>query len=127
LSRDDASARDLVLRMWPVITVLLAGGRDFPDIELVAEKLGTSVRTLQRQLRARCVTYTQVIQRARSAAAQGMLEDPRSKIADVGRALGYSDPAHFTRAFQRWTGVTPREFRGQRAARGQKRGSDRDR
>jgi AraC-like DNA-binding protein len=43
--------------------------------------------------------------------AEQMLANLRDKIGDVARALGYSDPAHFTRAFRRWTGLTPRDFR----------------
>jgi AraC-like DNA-binding protein len=47
-----------------------------------------------------------------------MLKDRRRRIGDIARILAYSDHAHFTRAFQRWTGLTPREFRrsGRRAA-----------
>jgi len=43
-----------------------------------------------------------------------MLLDPERKIRDVERMLGYSDPAHYTRAFHRWAGLTPRHFRRQR-------------
>jgi AraC-like DNA-binding protein len=51
------------------------------------------------------------VQQARNTVAQRLLKQRALPIGDVGRALGYSDPAHFTRAFQRWTGVTPRDFR----------------
>jgi len=44
-------------------------------------------------------------------AAEQMLADSARAIGDVAPALGYSDPAHFTRAFLRWTGLTPRDFR----------------
>ena len=71
----------------------------------------TSVRTLQRRLRAAGLTYSQVVQQARRAAAQQMLRDSTAAIGRIARTLGYSDPAHFTRAFQRWTGSTPRDFR----------------
>ncbi|HYU90579.1 MAG TPA: helix-turn-helix transcriptional regulator, partial [Gemmatimonadales bacterium] len=73
--------------------------------------MGTSVRTLQRLLRATGVTYAGVVQQARYAAARDMLKDHGRKIGDVARMLGYSDPAHFTRAFERWTGTSPRDFR----------------
>jgi AraC-like DNA-binding protein len=94
-----------------VVSILLASGTGYPDIQLVADRVGTSVRTLQRRLRATGVTYADVVQQARCAAARQMLKEHRRRIGDVARLLGYSDPAHFTRAFQRWTGSTPRDFR----------------
>ena len=95
-----------------VITVVLATGSGFPEIELVAESLGTSVRTLQRRLNAKGVTFTKITQQACRVVAQQMLKEQQTRIGDIARALGYSHPAHFTRAFQRWTGFTPRAFRG---------------
>jgi AraC-like DNA-binding protein len=94
-----------------VVAVLLASGSGYPDIQLVAARIGTSVRTLQRRLRAAGKSYGRTVHQARFTAARRMLKERRAKIADVAQRLGYSDPAHFTRAFLRWTGVTPREFR----------------
>jgi AraC-like DNA-binding protein len=94
-----------------VVAALIASGRGYPDIQLVAGRMGTSVRTIQRRLHATGATYTGVVQQARCAAALQMLHEDRRRISDIARVLGYSDPAHFTRAFQHWTGVTPREFR----------------
>ena len=98
--------------------MLLANGNRCSDIHLIADTLGTSVRTLQRRLRATGVTYADVVQQARSAAARQMLKERRPSIADVARLLGYSDAAHFTRAFRRWTGTTPRDFRRRSRGRG---------
>jgi AraC-like DNA-binding protein len=111
LSKHNSSARDVGQRAQQVVSMLLASGSGYPDIQLVADRLGTSVRTLQRQLRATGVTYATVVQQVRCAAARQMLKESRRRISDVARQLGYSDPAHFTRAFQRWTGDTPRDFR----------------
>lgn len=112
----DADARDTDRRVQQIITTLLAGSCRAASIDVVADTMGTSVRTLQRRLHASGVTYSEVVQRARRAAAQQMLKDRGAGIAEVARALGYSDPAHFTRAFQRWTGFTPRDFRARWAA-----------
>jgi len=99
-----------------IITKLLAGASRAANIDIVAETMGTSVRTLQRRLRGMGLTYSKVVQRARHSAAQRLLTDKGAGIGEIARALGYSDPAHFTRAFQRWTGSTPREFRARSAA-----------
>ena len=103
--------RDAGHRVHQIVTVVLTDASRAANIEVVAEAMGTSVRTLQRRLRATGLTYSEVLQRARRAAAQRMLKDRRAGIGEIARALGYSDPAHFTRAFQRWTGSTPRDFR----------------
>lgn len=41
----------------------------------------------------------------------GLFDDRRLTLAAISSALGYSDPAHFTTAFARWTGMTPRAYR----------------
>jgi AraC-like DNA-binding protein len=92
------------------------GSGRVPSIVDVAATMETSVRTLQRRLHAEGLTYSQVVQQAHRAAAQRMLTDSLVAIGEIARNLGYSDPAHFTRAFQRWTGSTPRDFRNRRAA-----------
>ena len=109
-STGDVAVPDVAHRVRQILVVLLGAG-DSPDIRIVAERVGTSVRTLQRRLRARRVTYAGVVQDARCTAARQMLKNHQRTIGEIARALGYSDHAHFTRAFQRWTGLTPRDFR----------------
>jgi AraC-like DNA-binding protein len=70
-----------------------------------------SARTLQRRLFDEGLTFAGIVARARLDVAQRMLDDPARRVIDVALDLGYSDPAHFTRAFVRWTGLAPREFR----------------
>ena len=102
-------AGDIGSRVREAVATLLGGGA--PDIRLVAQALRTSPRTLQRHLRDAGLTYAHVVAQARFDRARRMLGESTHKIGDIARALGYSDPAHFTRAFLRWTGVTPRDFR----------------
>ena len=82
-----------------------------PNIQLVAGVLGMSARTLQRRLGDVGLTYARVVGEARADMARRMLKDPARKVGDIARTIGYSDAGHFTRAFLRWTGLTPREFR----------------
>ena len=106
--RDD-SADDFDQRVRHVVGILLAGGP--VDVRRVAGLVRTSARTLQRRLHQSGLTYAQVVAQARLETARKMLGDPGRKVGDVARTLGYSDAAHFTRAFQRWTGLTPTDFR----------------
>src|SRR5215467_2769480 len=92
-----------------IVTPLLHDG--CPDIRSVATMLGLGARTLQRRLSEEGVTYARVVARVRCAAAQRMLDDPACKVIEVALDLGYSDQAHFARAFVRWTGLTPGDFR----------------
>ena len=92
-----------------IVTPLLRDG--CPDVRSVATMLGLGARTFQRRLSEEGVTYARVVARARSAVAQRMLDDPACKIIEVALDLGYSDQAHFARAFVRWTGLTPGDFR----------------
>ena len=80
-------------------------------IGLVADAIGISVRALQRRLAEAGATFAGLIAHERFATAIGLLEETDSTILDIALNLGYSDHAHFTRAFRRWTGVPPREFR----------------
>jgi AraC-like DNA-binding protein len=102
-------AEDVSGAVRQVVAALLPAG--YPDVRLVAESVRMSARTLQRRLHAEGMTFARVVARARHDAALRLLDDPARKVIDVALDLGYSDPAHFTRAFSRWTGVTPREFR----------------
>ncbi|MFN6299992.1 MAG: AraC family transcriptional regulator [Microcystis aeruginosa LG13-03] len=97
-----------------VITPLLPNG--YPDINLAKEITGMSVRTLQRRLGEEGLTYTQVVEKIRFEQAVLWLQEPQIKLIDIAMELGYSDPAHFTRAFKRWTGLSPRDFRCQKLA-----------
>ncbi len=83
----------------------------YPDIEKAAQFMGTSVRTLQRALSGAGVTYTTIVEYARYEAAAEMLANPNLKIIDIAYTLGYRDPSHFSRAFRRVAGLSPRNFR----------------
>ena len=76
-----------------------------------AEMMGVSTRSLQRRLSLAGLTYSALLEQARFNNAAKLLGDTDIKIIDVAFASGYADPAHFTRAFRRISGCTPREFR----------------
>jgi AraC-like DNA-binding protein len=102
-------AEDYVTTLKGVLKTYLSDG--YPSIELAAEVLGTSIRTLQRTLTQRNTTYSKLIEEVRVAAAVELLGSSDTKIIDVAYAVGYEDPSHFSRAFRRLKGTSPREFR----------------
>lgn len=57
-------------------------------------------------------TFVEALTEYRMNLAQTMLRDARVKVNEVAEALGYRDPAYFSRVFRRCLGVSPREFRG---------------
>lgn len=89
-----------------------------PDVAFVAEMTGVSTRTLQRRLKLCGSSYSQILQEARFSLARQRLDDPDLKVIDVAMMAGYESPQHFTRAFRKFTGFTPSEYRNDRFTRG---------
>lgn len=86
-------------------------GDTSPDINLAAKLSGIHVRTLQRRLAQYDISYSSLVDQARLLKAKSLLDDPSLKLMDITLMLGYSEPATFTRAFRRWAGVSPSEYR----------------
>ncbi|MCA9623199.1 MAG: AraC family transcriptional regulator ligand-binding domain-containing protein [Myxococcales bacterium] len=82
-----------------------------PKLEEVARGVAMSARTLQRRIRDAGTTFQAVVEQERQCAARAYLADPRLGVADVAYLLGYSESSAFVRAFKRWTGSTPAQYR----------------
>jgi AraC-like DNA-binding protein len=85
-----------------------------PDMTVVARDLGMSERSLRRRLTEEGVSYKAIVNEAFSTAATWLLADSKRTIQETAHALGFSDPTAFHRAFKRWTGMTPKQFREKR-------------
>jgi AraC-like DNA-binding protein len=109
----DKNAHDFVWSLRELLRAYLVDGP--PTIETAAELAGTSVRTLQRRLAERRVAYSALVQQARFARAEQLLQLEGVKVSDVAYDVGYSDPSHFARAFRRLAGLSPREYQQQLA------------
>ena len=83
--------------------------------ELVTELTNLSPRTVQRRLARLGTSYSRVLDQARLKKAQTLLLDTDMKITEISLLLGYQNPPAFSRAFLRWTGLSPREYRRQLA------------
>ena len=77
----------------------------------VASMLGITLRTMQRNLMAWGTTFEELLTEFLMLHAAYQLRVEQHSVTDVAFDLGYSDSGHFTRAFKRWTGNTPRDFK----------------
>lgn len=92
---------------------IMSGSHDL-QVSSVARKLGTSARTLQRRLQEEGASFHALVSEVRSTRAQKYLREDQLAICEIAYLLGFSQPSAFHRAFQRWTGMTPRRFRDSR-------------
>jgi AraC-like DNA-binding protein len=104
-----ASRKTVVERVEDYVRGALPSGNC--SIEHGAKKLGTSVRTLQANLSDCGLKFSDILERQRIDLAKGYLERGQLTLDDVAASLGYSEQSSFGRAFKRWTGVTPQQFR----------------
>ena len=85
-----------------------------PRAAWVADKLGMTKRSMQRRLCEEGVTFSQLVDDVLKTRAQELVSESTKPITEIGLELGYADTAHFSRAFKRWTGMSPRAFRKMR-------------
>lgn len=76
-----------------------------------ASSLGLSVRALQRRLSKDGTSFAQVVENVRRASALRMLRETDAAVYEVAFCLGYQDVSSFNRAFKRWLGMSPRDYR----------------
>ena len=81
------------------------------SIEELADITDLSIRSLQRRLKANGLKFIDLLNEAKFEHAKEKLHDTRTPIKEIAESLGYSDAAHFTRAFQQWCGMSPTKFR----------------
>jgi len=92
-------------------TIVSAMHRGDPSIGRVATRLGFTPRTLQRRLDDDGLTFQQVLEDLRHDMARQYLLGSQLSITEISGLLAYTDATAFGRAFRRWTGRTPAEFR----------------
>ena len=94
------------------LRLLLAGYLDEGlTIGNCADLIGMSGRTLQRRLAENGTSFNQVLDQTRFDIARRLLQNKSIKTTEICYELGYANPANFTRAFRRWTGLSPRQHR----------------
>jgi AraC-like DNA-binding protein len=102
------TSASLAARVAARLASTLADGADVAD---VAGALHMSARTLQRRLEEEGTRFSEVLDRVRLDLAREALGDPAVTLTDVAFRLGFVDLATFSRAFKRWTGKPPGQWR----------------
>jgi len=87
----------------------MAGGDQ--RIDDIADQLGTSGRTLQRRLAEEGITFGEIVDEVRLESAKIALADLSMSLAHVAYFLGFEEQSSFSRAFKRWTGTSPKDYR----------------
>ena len=79
----------------------------------VAARLHMSPRTLSRHLRGENTSFQRLLDGVRQDLVRGYLRNPAIAVYEVAFLLGYTEPSTFFRAFKRWSGQTPADYRRQ--------------
>jgi AraC-like DNA-binding protein len=82
------------------------------SIQKVAKEMAVSVRTLQNRLDAEGVLFSDLLKDIRERLAKKYLRENYS-VEQITYLLGFSEPSVFRKAFKKWSGFTPREYREQ--------------
>lgn len=96
------------------------------SLKQLARLMHMSESTLRRRLSEEGRTHSEIVDTAREQLARRYLADPSQSLADVAQRLGFAHAPAFHRAFKRWTGMTPAQFRTARADSGVARFLKRD-
>lgn len=111
LQGEQADRDPFVARVRQMIADRLAYG--VPSVEEIAGELNVSVRTLQRQLDSGDSGYKALLDLVRADLAQKYINNRALSLLDVAMMLGFAEQSSFQRAFKRWFGNTPGEYRRQ--------------
>jgi AraC-like DNA-binding protein len=106
--------RTLRERVRSMLVDLIPEGR--ATLEEVAAALSASPRTLQRELRQEGTSFTGELDAVKREVAEQYITSSRMEIIEVAFITGFTELSAFYRAFRRWTGTTPGEYRRQHVA-----------
>ncbi len=100
---------DVVSRVRSEIAEHLPSGRI--DEAEISAAINLSQRSLQRRLSEQEMSFTRVLEDTRRDLSREYVRDPQRSINEIAYLLGFSEPGNFSRAFKRWYGKTPSEYR----------------
>lgn len=101
--------KDFIGEVKIIIAGLLESGE--ARLETIAEKLNITPRQLRYQLKTAGTSFQQLLNRHRHSLALKLLSETDEEISEIVYLTGFSEPSTFYRAFKRWEGTTPIEYR----------------
>ncbi|MEN8320022.1 AraC family transcriptional regulator [Acinetobacter junii] len=93
---------------------LLMQSVHFPVIKDMAQQMGVNTKTLQRRLANEGTSYKAIVDNVREDLATDLLNTKNLSMDEIAELLGYSEVSSFARAFKRWKGVYPFQFKRQK-------------
>jgi len=103
---------DIVNRVCTCLVELLPMGE--PSRETVAEALNISLRSLQRKLQEDGTSYKDLLDKVRQDLAEQFIGQSHISLGEISFRLGFATSSSFSRAFKRWMGMPPGEYRQQK-------------
>jgi AraC-like DNA-binding protein len=105
----EISAGKIAVDVERLIMDALPGG--IPGISQIAEHMGMSNRTLTRRLGERGLTFRDLVRQTQEKIARDLLRHSAHTVSEIAFQTGFSEQSAFSRAFKRWTGQSPLEYR----------------
>jgi len=101
------------VELWvdSVRALLVCRDRRYPTLPEVARQLHVSDRTLKRKLADQGLKFSDLLDSVRLKNAKNLLDHSTLQVEEIALNLGYQNSANFSKAFRRWSGLTPSEYR----------------
>ena len=101
--------KDVTMRVKSKLIERLPGGK--VSEEGIASSINVSQRSLQRKLKQQGMSFTQLLENTRRELSLQYVRDPQYSLHEVAFLLGFAEPGNSSRAFKRWYGQPPSQFR----------------
>ena len=100
---------DVVMRVKSKLIERLPSGS--VDEAEIASSINLSQRSLQRKLRDQDMSFTRLLENTRRELGREYVRDSRHSFNEIAYLLGFTEPGNFSRAFKRWYGSSPSQYR----------------
>lgn len=109
----ERQSRSIGDEILPQVTHMIAAGMSSGALSLVdiSQQLGLNRRTLQRRLKDHGIEFSSLIEDIRRELALAYMKGSDYSVTEISLLVGYAESSSFTRAFRRWTGHSPQQYR----------------